>query len=110
MSETIENKVIKPITPQEAREKEGSYIPQFVIESFNEAIIQNLRGKESTVIQKDVVAVIKEKMKGLKIKDFNSDWLNVEPLYKKEGWEVTYDKPGYNESYDASFCFKIKDK
>ncbi len=32
-------------------------------------------------------------------------WLNVEELYRAQGWTVTYDKPGYNESYPATFTF-----
>ncbi len=34
--------------------------------------------------------------------------LDVEPSYRAEGWEVEYDKPGYNETYEATFTFRKK--
>ena len=32
----------------------------------------------------------------------------IEPLYREKGWNVEYDKPGYNEFYKARFIFKKK--
>lgn len=40
---------------------------------------------------------------------FRRGYLNVEEAYREQGWSVVYDKPGYNETYDASFEFKVKD-
>ena len=37
-------------------------------------------------------------------------WLNVEDEYRKNGWEVEYDKPGLDEIYPARFIFKPKEK
>ena len=34
---------------------------------------------------------------------------DFEPIYEKAGWKVSYDGPGYNESYDGYYIFK-KDK
>lgn len=36
--------------------------------------------------------------------------LDVEDVYRAAGWEVTYDKPGYNETYDATFTFRSAKK
>ncbi len=41
---------------------------------------------------------------------FEKGWLDVEPIFKKAGWDVEYDKPGYNESYPATFKFSRKKK
>jgi hypothetical protein len=35
-------------------------------------------------------------------------WLNFEAIYEEAGWKVVYDKPGYNETYDANFTFTKK--
>lgn len=35
-------------------------------------------------------------------------WLDFEVVYEEAGWDVVYDKPGYNESYGANFTFKAK--
>ena len=37
---------------------------------------------------------------------FNKGWLNIEEVYRSAGWKVNYDKPAYNESYDAYFTFE----
>ena len=39
---------------------------------------------------------------------FRSKWLDVEPLYRSNGWTVIYDKPAYNEDYEPTFEFKAK--
>jgi hypothetical protein len=41
---------------------------------------------------------------------FHRGWLDVEDAYRAEGWTVVYDKPGYNESYAASFTFSARSK
>lgn len=41
---------------------------------------------------------------------WENKWLDVEDEYRKNGWEVEYDKPGLGESYPARFIFKPKEK
>ncbi len=36
----------------------------------------------------------------------DNHWLDVEDVYREAGWVVEYDKPGYCESYEATFTFK----
>lgn len=36
---------------------------------------------------------------------YKKGWLNVEEAYREKGWDVTYDKSGYNETYRALFVF-----
>lgn len=98
---------IKPITPNEIIEKRQSVIPDEVFEAFNELITQNFNGSSATVMQHDVNARLKKK--GVNIdKAYKNNWLDIEDIYREAGWEVTYDKPGYNETYDASFEFRKK--
>ena len=33
---------------------------------------------------------------------------DIEDIFREAGWKVTYDKPAYNESYDAYFKFEGK--
>ena len=35
-------------------------------------------------------------------------WLDVEGIYRKAGWDVEYDSPGYCEDYPATFKFRKK--
>jgi hypothetical protein len=100
---------VEPLSPDEAKVKHA--IPDQVIEAFNEMILRNLDGRVAIVNQEDVVSLIREKMKAAR-PDFNrreifqERWLNVEEIYRSKGWQVEYDKPGFNESYDATFTFR----
>jgi len=94
----------KPITPKEAAEQKVASIPEAVIEAFNELIAKEFRAGTATVLQGDVVQLASSKM-GVSPANFDYDDLNVEPMYRKAGWKVEYDKPGFNETYPATFKF-----
>ena len=105
----------RPITPKEAWN--SSNIPAHVIECFNDLIRKNLRGKEADVTQDAVIEAICWKTTkdsyghgNLRKVIINNRWLDVEDVYRSVGWEVEYDKPGYNETYPAVFRFKMRDK
>lgn len=98
----------KPITPQEALQGKSKFIPEFVMEAFNELITKNFDGKTAIVSQKEVVDLIitkcPEDIESYHV--FNEKWLDIEQIYVQSGWEVEYDKPGYNETYQAKFIFR----
>ncbi len=96
-----------PIKPEDVGAAKLKHLPPEVIESFNELIARNFSSGSATVLQKDVVSSLV--CKGFKSEDiFENHWLDVEEIFEKNGWKVSYDKPGYNESYDASFMFSVK--
>jgi hypothetical protein len=41
---------------------------------------------------------------------FDKGWLDVESIFRAEGWKVKYDKPAYCETYKAFFVFSRKKK
>ncbi len=103
---------MKPITPDEVVSAKRDSFPHEVLEAFNEMIASEWNGTSSYFKTKDVTALILSKMsttewpeRVTESKLFNNHWLDVEDIYRKVGWEVTYDNPGYNETYDASFKF-----
>ena len=93
-----------PITPDDAEQASYQSIPAFVVAAFNAEISANYSMGASRVIQRCVVERIKGSMPNAMA--FDNRWLNIEELYRANGWTVTYDKPGYNESHEASFAFK----
>jgi hypothetical protein len=96
-----------PIKPSEVAFAKVNTFPDAVWDSFNELITQNYSDGSAIVEQADVVKLMVEM--GLDREDINSKgWLNVEDAYEKAGWKVEYDKPGYNESYPATFTFTKK--
>ena len=72
-------------------------------------------GHSSKFKQDDIINIILTKM-NIKMKTnspfmltdeylFDNKFLDVEDIYRKQGWVVAYDKPAYNETYDAIFEF-----
>lgn len=96
---------VQPITPSDVAREQSKNLPDAVIETFNRLIAQDYVDGSATVKQDDVVALLVEK--GLDRKEiFDKGWLNIEKVYQSAGWKVTYDKPGHNETYPATFKFK----
>jgi len=97
-----------PLKPSEIRAAKRATIPDEVFAAFNEAIARAWDGHQATVKQADVVAVIVHAMHIPRDELFRRHLLDVEEAYRADGWDVEYDKPGYNESYPATYTFKIR--
>jgi hypothetical protein len=96
-----------PITPDEAARGKVGNIPSAVFDAFNEAIAAHYDGKRAVVLQCDVVQRIVDK--GFPRHEiFGHHWLDIEDAYRAAGWDVAFDKPGYNETYEAAFTFSAK--
>jgi len=98
---------VKPIKASEIDTKRKEAIPDAVFEVFNELITKSYSGGSATVYQKGVVEMLIAK--GLNRKEiFDNHWLDVEGIYRKAGWKVEYDKPAFNETYEARFIFSLR--
>lgn len=96
---------MKPITPAEALN--GKHIPDAVIQAFNVAIQEafNPNSRAATVYQPDILRRLAAN--GMTRADVLArGWLNIEGVFQAAGWDVTYDKPGLGESYDAYWRFQ----
>jgi hypothetical protein len=99
----------KPITPIEVVSLKETLIPNEVFDAFNELIAKKWNGRSATIKQNEVVKLITGKMQ---LQDdsilYDNHWLDIETVYREAGWVVSYDKPAYNESYEATFKFESK--
>jgi hypothetical protein len=105
---------MKPITPGEIVHEKA--FPSYVIRAFNELIQENYRGRESKVLQDDVIErILSYANVGAKPEEpiltraqiFELDYLDIEDMYKEAGWKVDYRKPDYNENpFPSYFRFK----
>lgn len=98
----------KPFSPAEAVEAHADYIPTVVVDVVNEFLAQRASsGRRVEITQKEVVSALlaegltHEEIRGRNLLDF-------EDTFRKVGWDVVYDKPGYNETYGAHWIFKPK--
>ena len=101
----------EPIKPKDIVSAKKESMPDQVIEAFNELIAEKWDGSSSTVKQSDAVKRIISKFGWDKTQSnelFDNHWLDVEPIFRKAGWKVEYDKPGFNETYPATYTFEKK--
>lgn len=95
----------EPIRPDQAAALKAKKLPEGVIEAFNDLIALHYDGTSATFEQDDVVEEIMDNLGMTREGVFQGHLLDVAPVYRAAGWGVTYDKPGYNESYTATFTF-----
>jgi hypothetical protein len=102
-------KVVGPITPQEILADLPNIIPSFVFEAVNNLLKKKFRG-ESVTIKQDTIMdeIAKLQTTYTRQEIFDNKWMDFEKVYRDNGWKVEYDKPGYNETYDAFFVFTPK--
>ena len=100
---------MKPIAPKDMIRLKSELIPEKVIEVWNDVIVSNWDGFKAHFKQDEVVeALLYRGVAATRSEIFENSWLDVEEIYREKGWKVTYDKPGYNETYSAFFVFKEK--
>lgn len=98
--------MITPISPQQALNEKT--LPDGVMKAINDLIIKNYNGqsftlKQDTIIQEICINMqIDSESRQLVI---DNKWLDFENIYKKVGWNVVYDGPAYNETYEPTFKF-----
>lgn len=101
---------MKPITPAQVVAVKESQIPDVVIQSFNRLIAKHWNGRYSKFLQDEVLSEITCGSDLTSNVIFANKYLDIEQVFKDAGWKVSYDAPGYNESYKASFTFTAVQK
>lgn len=94
-----------PIKPTEVAKRKEHEIPDGVFDVFNAMIAAAWNGRSATIKESDVALEIADKFQISTEEVYKRHWLDVEDAYKRAGWRVRYDKPGYNETYPATFEF-----
>ena len=97
---------MKPLSPEEVLEQRHEAFPDFVIEAVNTLLKRNYNGCDCVITLKEVEKEIKSR-KPPEL-DWEQWWLDFESIYRKAGWSVVFDKPGYNESYPSTYSFTRK--
>jgi hypothetical protein len=100
---------VKPLSPKEVEETAGENIPAIVIEAVNGLLKKHYRNGLARFTQGEVIDEVKNIDPTItKHSLFNNHWLDFEPLFQRVGWKVEFDKPGYNEAYEANWTFTKK--
>lgn len=95
----------KPISPDAIGAEQAVQFPAAVFDAFNAEIASRFSNDRATVLQAAVVTRLVAGGAFTRKEIFESGYLNIEEAYRAAGWDVEYDKPGYNESGEAKFVF-----
>lgn len=97
--------MVKPFTPEDA-EANKKKIPDAVLNAVNALLAERYSGGGTVVIkQEEVIERALPHLDCSRHEMFDRHYLDFEGVYKRAGWRVKYDKPGYNESYGAFWEF-----
>lgn len=99
-----------PIKPEDVVARKKEILPTEVFKVFNDLIAENWNGHSANFTQDAAVERIAGTLNISRQEAFDRHYLDVESIYRREGWKVEYDKPGYCENYDANFTFTRKKK
>lgn len=98
--------MVEPITPDEVVAAKAKILPDEVIEVFNELIAKHWAGHSSKFKQSEAEEIIAARLAVHPKFLYQNNYMDVEDIYREQGWSVTYDKPGYNEMYEATYEFE----
>ena len=97
----------KPISPKDVENAKAKHRPMpFIIEAANELIAEKWNGHAATFSVRELGARARTKLNMKEEEKFEDGQLDIEPIFRKAGWIVEFDRPGYCENYEARFIFK----
>lgn len=96
---------MKPVTPEEVAATPEESFPDEVFEAFNALIREKYRRGCAKFTFKEAAARVSSALGISTGEVYDRNLLDVEDVYRKAGWLVVMDKPGYNESYDGYWTF-----
>ena len=103
MEEQLEN----PISPDDISDNKEKYIHQTIIKTVNK-ILKERYNLGSTVDIK-ISEISKPFFEAHPEIDEDKAWkakmFDIEDAYRKFGWKVSYDRPGWDESYEGFYKF-----
>jgi len=100
---------VKPISPADALANKINVIPPEMIQVVNDFLTKRFNGGNTVTIKQDELLEAFMKVSTIPRQTiFDQHMLDFEPIYRKEGWTVYYDKPGYSETYGARYEFSVE--
>lgn len=97
----------KPISPKDVEIAKAAHGEMsLIIEAANELIAEKWNGYDATFTVRELGARARPKLGMQEDEKFKDGQLDIEPIFRKAGWNVEFDRPGYCENYEARFIFK----
>ena len=105
---------IQPIRPQDIIDLKKDTIPEKIIAAFNELIATKWNGGSATIRKDELLdkyfsLIGKTNDRANREILYNNHSLDIEDIYRKEGWKVEYSSPTYGDSdFEPYYKFSIK--
>jgi hypothetical protein len=96
----------RPVTPPEAAALKHAVIPPAVLAAFNKLILLHWEGTYAEFPATDVLPAVSRENSSLAPGLVSAAIAGIAPAYRAAGWSVTFDRPGYNETYEAHWIFR----
>lgn len=97
---------VKALTPAEVVAARVENFDEVVIEVVNELLLKAFSRGQAVLKQNAVVTALMERGYSRE-KIFSENLLDFEGAFLAAGWRVWYDRPGYNENYEAFWTFTV---
>lgn len=92
-------------TPDDALAQHSATIPEEIFEIVNGFLAERVHNRTIEIEQREIAAKL-ELTDISEAQAISHGWLDFEDVYKKAGWIVNFDKPGFNESYQPIWTFE----
>lgn len=105
---------VKPLSFQEVYEKTRTFIPDEIIESINELILDNYdcEDESATIGVSEIIEMVNNKKSlpySYRKEHFeDNNWFCFGYLYEENGWDVQFIQPDSNETFEPYFYFTRK--
>jgi len=91
-----------------AAKKAACALPPEVFDVWNGAIIKAWTGSNAILYQTKMANLIAATLNISRNDVYAKHYLDIEEVYRAQGWDVHYDRPAYCETYEPSFTFTKK--
>jgi ribosomal protein L14 len=107
--------MVKPISFEEINVAKKATIPDAIIVAANELLISNWDGKAARFTKNALIsAYIKlipdddRSPSAIESELYKKHWLDIEELFSDVGWNVIFNSPDRDESFEDCYTFKKK--
>lgn len=112
----IMSKQVEPISPQDLKNAPADRIESEMRQAVNELLTAKYKDGRATIKKNELIdryMSIKgitdaKDIKNERNRIFDNLLLDIEPLYRSVGWNVTWESPDRGENFDEYFKFEVK--